>query len=101
MPDRIRRCSEEADAILHVAVETENPIFRERDRNGSIIRVADVQFLGPGDELSKRALWTAALGELEALGYAWPASAERGVFRITGRGRTYVAKTNRASGPGA
>ena len=101
MPDRNRRCSEEADAILRVAVETGNDILRERDRNGSIIRVADVQFLGPGDDLRKRALWTAALGELEALGFAWPASNERAVFRITGLGRNYVANITRGGSPGA
>ncbi|MCY3694011.1 MAG: hypothetical protein OXG77_02225 [Chloroflexi bacterium] len=101
MPERIRRCSEEADAILKVAVEKGNDILRDRDRNGSIIRVADVQFLGPGDESRKSALWTAALGELESLGYAWPASTERGVFRITGRGRNYVAKITRAGSLGA
>jgi hypothetical protein len=98
MPDRVRRCSEEADAILRTAAETGNVILRERDRNGSVIRVADVQFLGPGDEQPKRAIWTAALGELEALGYAWPASAARDVFRVTGRGRSYIAKTARTEG---
>ncbi len=98
MPERIQRCSEEADAILKVAVEMGSDILRIRDRNGSVIRVADVQFLGPGDELPKRAIWSAALGELEALGYAWPATSERGVFRVTGRGRNYVASASRSGG---
>lgn len=98
MPDRLRRCSEEAEAILQTAVGTSNVILRERGRNGSIIRVADVLFLGPGDDLPKRAIWTAALGELEALGYAWPATPAREYFRVTGRGRNYVARTARPEG---
>ena len=92
----IRRCSPEAEAILLVAVEHGADIMRNRDRGGSTISVADVRFLVPGDEPRKRALWTAALGEIEALGYAAPTTPAREVFQVTAHGRRYVAKVSQA-----
>ena len=92
----IRRSSAEAEAILLAAVATGADIVRERGRDGSTISVGDAQFMGPGDGLPERALWNAALGEIEALGYATPTTTEREVFQVTPHGRRYVAKIRRA-----
>ena len=92
------RWSDEARAILVEAVVSGNDIVRIRGQQGTHLLVGERRFLEPGDDVRKKALWSAALGELEFAGSIAPVTLERSCYRVTRSGIDQYSKLDR-TGP--